>query len=103
LAIGKESVPIRIAELTAGAHAILYASEKAVDTTNPMFLGLPSECQHKIVGDTCCLYSLKTAEHDIKGYARDNQMVLEHVNIMEMLNPCARGFRTLKITSKRKF
>jgi len=27
-------------------------------------------------------------------------MTLEKVNITEMLNPCARGFRTLKITPK---
>jgi len=38
------------------------------------------------------------AEHDVLGYAVDTNMTLEKVNITEMLNPCARGFRTLKIT-----
>ena len=29
-AFGKQSIPVRIAELTSGAHAICYASEKAI-------------------------------------------------------------------------
>jgi hypothetical protein len=44
------------------------------------------------------LYSLIDAEHDIRGYAEDTGEILKKVNITEMLNPIARGFRTLKIT-----
>ena len=40
------------------------------------------------------------AEHDIRGYAEDTGEILKKVNIMEMLNPIARGFRALKITPK---
>lgn len=98
LAIGKESVPVRIAELTAGAHAIIYASEKAIEQNKPLMLGLPSKCQPKILGDKVHVYSLMAAEHDISGYATDANKILEKVNITEMLNPRARGFRTLKIT-----
>lgn len=100
LAIGKESIPVRIAELTAGAHAILYTCEKTVKENHPVLLGLPSKCQPRLIGNKVYLYSLIAAEHDIKGYAEDKKEILEKVNIMEMLNPCARGFRTLKMTPK---
>ncbi|MEM3703207.1 MAG: DUF4152 family protein [Candidatus Bathyarchaeia archaeon] len=100
LAIGKESVPIRIAELTAGAHAILYASEKALRESEPLMLGLPSKCQPKVLKDKVYVCSLTAAEHDVVGYAEDAGGILEKVNITETLNPCARGFRALKITRK---
>lgn len=100
LAIGKESIPVRIAELTAGAHAIIYASEKALKQREPLMLGLPSKCQPKIVENKVYLCSLMAAEHDVSGYAVDVERILEKVNIVEMLNPCARGFRTLKIAPK---
>ena len=100
LAIGKESVPVRVAELTAGAHAILYASEKALEQNEPLMLGLPSKCQPKILEDKVYVYSLMAAEHDVLGYAVDINGFLKKVNITETLNPCARGFRALKITKK---
>jgi hypothetical protein len=40
------------------------------------------------------------AEHDIRGYAEDTGEILKKVNIIEMLNPIARGFRILKINPK---
>jgi len=100
LAIGKESIPVRIAELTAGAHAILYASEKAIKENKTVLLGLPSKCQPILAERRVYLYSLIGAEHDVKGYAEDAGEILKKVNIMEMLNPCARGFRVLKIKPK---
>lgn len=101
LAIGKESIPVRIAELTSGAHAILYACEKALKEDQSVLLGLPSKCQPRLSEKGVYLYSLITAEHDVRGHAEDKQSLLKKVNIMEMLNPVARGFRTLKITSKK--
>lgn len=98
LAIGKESVPVRIAELTAGSEAILCASVQVVEEKKTLLLGLPSMCQHGIVGDRVYLYSLVAAEHDVRGYAQDTECLLNNVNIVEMLNPCARGFRALKIS-----
>ena len=100
LAIGKESIPVRIAELTAGAHAILYACEKAIKEKQTVLLGLPSKCQPRVAGKKVYLYSLIEAEHDIRGYAEDTGEILKKVNITEMLNPCARGFRALRITQK---
>jgi hypothetical protein len=100
LAIGKESIPVRIAELTSGAHAILYACEKVVNENKEVLLGLPSKCQPRIVEKRVYLYSLMAAEHDVRGYAEDVEEILKKVNIAEMLNPVARGFRIIKITRK---
>jgi len=100
LAIGKESVPVRIAELTAGAHAILYACDKALKENQTVLLGLPLKCQPRPAEKRIYLYSLIAAEHDIRGYAEDKKEILKKVNITEMLNPVARGFRALKITPK---
>ena len=97
LAIGKESVPVRIAELTAGAEAILFACKKAVDQKEPVLLGLPLMCQPIVQEDRVYLYSLIAAEHDVRGYAVDVERVLTKVKLLETLNPCARGFRALKI------
>jgi hypothetical protein len=102
LAIGKESVPVRIAELTAGAHAILYACDKALKENQTVVLGLPLKCQPRPVGKRIYLYSLIAAEHDIRGYAEDKKEILKKVNIREMLNPVARGFRALKITPRSR-
>lgn len=100
LAIGKESVPVRIAELTAGAHAILCACDKALKENQKVLLGLPSKCQPRPAEKRVYLHSLIAAEHDVRGYAEDEKEILKKVNITEMLNPVARGFRALKITPK---
>jgi len=100
LALGKESIPVRIAELTSGAHAILYAMEKAVKENARLRLGLPAKCQPKFLDDAVVLKSLMPAEQDVVGYAKDDKGVLGKVQTLEMLNPCARGFRLLEITPK---
>ena len=97
LAIGKESVPVRIAELTAGAEAILFACKKVVDEKEPVLLGLPLMCQPIVHENRVYLHSLIIAEHDVRGYAVDVEGVLTKVKMLETLNPCARGFRALKI------
>ena len=100
LAIGKESVPVRIAELTAGSEAVLYACAKAVEEGQPLLLGLPTKCQHRIADGKVYLYSLMEAEYDVRGYAEDTQAILTNVSLTEMLNPVARGFRAVRITPK---
>ena len=97
LAIGKESVPVRIAELTAGAEAILFACKKVVDEKEPVLLGLPLMCQPIMQKDRVYLHSLIAGEHDVRGFAVDVESVLTKVKLLETLNPCARGFRALKI------
>jgi hypothetical protein len=100
LAIGKESVAVRIAELTAGSEAVLYACAKAVEEGQPLLLGLPTKCQHRIADGKVYLYSLMEAEYDVRGYAEDTQAILTNVSLTEMLNPVARGFRAVRITPK---
>jgi len=100
LAIGKESVPVRIAELTAGAYSIIYAALKAVEEGKTLILGLPSKCSPKISEKGVSLHSLIPAEHDLRGFAEDEENVLSRIRVVEFLNPCARGFRALKLTPK---
>jgi len=100
LALGKESIPVRIAELTSGAHAILYSAEKAAKENTKLRLGLPAKCQARFLDDTVALQSLVPAEQEVVGYARDDKGILEKAQMTEMLNPCARGFRLLEITPR---
>jgi len=100
LAIGKESIPVRIAELTSGAHAVLYGAEKAVKEGKVLRLGLPAKCQTKTMEEGVTLESLMPAEHDVSGYAKDENKILEKVQFSEMPNPCVRGFRFLEISPK---
>ncbi len=100
LALGKESIPVRVAELTSGAHAILYSMEKAVKEKSKLRVGLPMKCQPKLLDGAVVLRSLIPAEEDVIGYAKDNKGILEEVQTSEMLNPCARGFRLLEIAPR---
>ena len=98
LAIGKDSVPVRIAELTAAASAVLYAAEKTVDEKRMVRLGMPSKCYARKVENGVMVHSLTPAEHDIAGFAADREAILEKVTFSELLNPVARGFRALEFT-----
>ena len=97
---GKESMPVRVAELTAGSEAILYSCAKALNEKKPLLIGLPTRCQHRIADGKVYLHSLMEAEHDVRGYASDAENILPKVRITEILNPIARGYRALKITLK---
>ncbi len=101
LAIGKESVPVRIAELTAGAEAILFACQKALDENESVLLGLPLSCQPRFIDNYVYLHSLLANEHDVRGFSVDKLSVLTKVKLSEMLNPTARGFRALKIKPEK--
>jgi hypothetical protein len=101
LAIGKESVPVRIAELTSGAHAVLYVAEKAVNEATTQLLGLPATCSMKMDLGKVILQSLVPTEFDLSGHAKDDKQILEKVQISEKPNPTARGFRVLEITPKK--
>jgi hypothetical protein len=100
VAIGKESVAVRIAELTAGAEATLFACEQAVEEKKAVLLGLPTRCEHVVADGKVYLQSLIDAEHDVRGYAADLDDVLRQVELVELLNPVARGFRAIQIKPK---
>ncbi|MBS7621990.1 hypothetical protein KEJ32_07775, partial [Candidatus Bathyarchaeota archaeon] len=61
----------------------------------------PLKCQPKFKDKSVYVHSLMAAEHDVRGYAEDVEEILKRVNIVEMLNPFARGFRILKISLKQ--
>jgi len=101
LAIGKESIPVRVAELTAASEAVLFACGEVLEEKEEVLLGLPSRCQPRVAGQRFYLHSLMAAEHDVRGYAEDSECVLSKVDMVEILNPCARGFRALRVKPKR--
>ncbi|MCW3982426.1 MAG: hypothetical protein NWE96_00345 [Candidatus Bathyarchaeota archaeon] len=102
LAIGKESVPVRVAELTAGAEAILFACHKTLEEEEALLLGLPLNCQPIFLEDRVWLVSLISGEHELRSYAVDSEDVLTKVKLTETFNPVARGFRALKIEPKTR-
>lgn len=99
-AIGKESIPVRIAELTSGAYAVLYSAEKVVEEKKELRLGLPARCSVKVVDDNIIVESLEPAEQGIMGSVKDHDKILGKVQTSEMFNPCARGFRVLEVAQK---
>jgi hypothetical protein len=101
LAIGKESIPVRVAELTAASEAVLFACGEVLEEKEEVLLGLPSRCQPRVAGRRFYLHSLMAAEHDVRGYGEDSEGVLSKVDMVEILNPCARGFRALRVKPKK--
>jgi len=102
LTIGKESIPIRIAELTAGAYAIIYAAEKAVTEGSQLILGLPMACTFQGYSGGIALRSLLPTEHDVRSYVRDEAKILSKTQITEIINPRARNFRAALIAPKKE-
>jgi hypothetical protein len=91
---------VRIAELTAGAEAILFACQEVANEKEALLLGLPLKCQPTVLNNKVYLRSLIEGEHDIRGFGVDAQGVLTKVKLIETLNPVARGFRAIKIKPK---
>lgn len=100
LAVGKESLPVRIAELTAAAYSVIYASAEALKHQNTILLGLPALCTMTIGQGQVTTRSLQPGEHDVTGFAVDNDGVTEKIRASEFNNPTVRGFRILKIEKK---
>jgi len=100
LAMGKDSMPVRIAELTAGANALVYVARKVSSEKRSCLLGLPSHCTVSRSGHGVSLRSLQIAEYDVFGYAKDEESVTESVILNEFNNPLLRGFRVVRVTPK---
>ncbi len=88
------------AELTSGAHAVVYTAQRVIKEAKAIRLGLPSRCSTKVNPSKIVLESLLPAEEDVEGHAEDKDQALEKVSITEMPNPRARGFRLLEIAPK---
>jgi len=97
VAIGKDSVPVRIAELCCGAYGFLSAARRAVEEGREVLLGLPARCSISISGRTVVARSLAPAEHDLMGLAEDERDIAGKVVFREMPNPTLRGFRMVRI------
>jgi hypothetical protein len=100
LAIGKESMPVRIAELHCGAYATLYCAKKAIVEKKELKMGLPAKCTAVVERNSVTLKSLAPGEHDLITVAKDEENILEKVEIQETPNPVIRGFRVLEIKPK---
>jgi len=100
LAIGKESIPVRIAELHCGAYATLYSAKKAITEKRNLKVGLPAKCTVILEKNSITLKSLTPGEHDLTTLIKDDENTLEKVEIQETPNPVARGFRVLEIKPK---
>ncbi len=98
LAIGKESVPVRVAELTVGAEAVLFACQRVVERQEGLVLGLPTMCQLRVHMDRIYLHSLIAGEYELRGFSVDSENILAKVKLAETINPTARGFRALEIS-----
>ena len=97
IAIGKDSVPVRIAELCCGAFGLLAAAKRALEEGRELLLGLPMKCVVSVAGDMVIARSLLPAEHDIMGLAEDEEGVLSRVALTDMPNPTLRGFRMVLV------
>jgi hypothetical protein len=78
----------------------LFAANKVLAEKEPVLLGVPLNCQPFLVDDRVYLQSLMAGEHELHGYAGDTEDVLVKVKLTETFNPCARGFRALKIQNQ---
>ena len=100
LAMGKDSLPVRIAELTAGANSVIHASTEVLKHRASLLLGLPTQCTIVLGESYVTSRSLHPGESGVVGTAIDSVGVTREVEIREFNNPTVRGFRILKIQAK---
>jgi hypothetical protein len=100
LAIGKESIPVRIAELTTAAYALIYSSKKVIEEEETITLGLPTACTVEKTRRGVIATSLIPTEDGLIGYGEDEEEVLNKVRLKEMMNPILREFRMIQIRSR---
>ena len=97
IAIGKQSVPVRIAELTVAAHSLIYCSDRVLQDRVSLTLGLPTACTVKKTKRGALATSLVSAEEGLLGFAEDDKDILPKVKMREMMNPVVREFRMIQI------
>jgi len=94
LAIGKKSLPVRLAELYAAAYGVAKAISKAKETKSPIYIGLPVRTIVDISEGKVKITSQEPMETDL--YAET--ATANGVSIEPFHNPIVRGFQTVKIT-----
>ena len=100
LLIGKESLPVRLAELTAGAYGVSYACIEALREGSAVKVGLPRASSLKVDEGKVWLQSLLPSEEGVKG-ASVLIECLDEVQLTEHPNPVAAGFKVVELRPKR--
>jgi hypothetical protein len=94
LAIGKRSGPVRLAELYAAAYGVARAMEKAKESGETVYVGLPSGTTATIDGGKSRVTSQEPMEKSLSAEAP----VVAGVHVEAFLNPIVRRFQALKLT-----
>lgn len=93
LAIGKKSGPVRLAELYAAAHGVARAIEKAKETRETIYVGLPAGTTATIDGSKVRIESQIPMERNLSAEAP----IVAGVNAETFLNPIVRRFQAVKL------
>ncbi|MCD6510844.1 MAG: DUF4152 family protein [Thermoprotei archaeon] len=102
LAIGKESIPVRMAELIAAAQSALYGMRRALRLSSRILVGLPYSVSVQVKERSIETYSLLPAERGLRFETKiEPPDILTKISLNEYPNPIARGFRVLEIRPKR--
>ena len=94
LAMGKRSLPVRLAELYAAAHGIQHAFEKAKTAETPLYVGLPAKVQASF--ERAGIVEVSSAE-PMESVLSAEATVPEGIPVTSFLNPVTRGFQVLRI------
>ena len=94
LAMGKRSIPVRLAELYAAAYGVQHAFEKAKTADTPIYVGLPAKVSASFEEDGGVrVSSAEPMEDSLTAEAP----ITNGVSVKRFLNPVTRGFQVLKI------
>jgi len=97
LAIGKDSVAVRIAELATAAYSVVAMATRAAAKAELLILGLPRMCTIQVQGSAVRAASLEPGEHELIASVEDRGNAVERVRLREFPNPFLRGYRILVI------
>ena len=94
LAMGKRSIPVRVAELHAAAYGVQQAIRKAQTSDEPIHVGLPSKVMADF--DTDGVVRVSSAE-PMEASLTAEAPVADGVEVERFLNPVTRGFQVLRL------
>ncbi|RLF23513.1 MAG: hypothetical protein DRN15_06115 [Thermoprotei archaeon] len=98
LALGKESTPVRLAELYTAVYSVAYAIKRSLKIGSTTLLGLPRAISIDIREGTIIARSLKPGEHDMLAKFRlEDPSILRKIMWREYPNPVATGFRVVEM------
>jgi len=96
-AMGKRSIPVRLAELYASAYGVARAIQIAKESEQPICVGLPS----KVLASFVDAGKVKvTSEEPMEKSLVAEAPISNDVSVEPFLNPVTRGFQVLKLTAK---